>query len=240
MSAAALAELGRQLLVDAGPAADVLEILGEDIENSHRPVVIRKARQGYQAYRQMLHYYAVKNLLDYLDTHPSATCDSLSTELSGPRERNWVNLGGQLMPAGDVDQLRADIRATKLDSWFAIHQRYDALWHAYPAAQQRHAFATLLALLGVPRLDEPTLQAALDEAIRIQDYVCDQVYRSRQKDYEGAFRRVTFRNDKEMEAVLGRAEDNSFVKQVRDETAKFRGRTQAARQRLGPQSGEST
>ncbi len=221
MSGVLLAERGRRLLLDAEPAADTLEILGADIENSHRPVVILKARQGYQAYRQMLHYYAVKNLLDYLDAHPSATCESLVTELSGPRETDWVNLGGQLVPAGDVDQLRADIRAAKLDTWSAIHQRYDALWHAYPAAKQRHAFATLLALLGVSRLDVPTLQAALDECVRIQEFVCDQVYRSRKKDYEGAFRRVTFRNDQEMEAVLGRAEDNGFVKQVREETAKF-------------------
>ena len=75
-----------------------MEVLGENMENSRRKVVIRKVREGYHAYRQMLHYYAVKNLLDYMAANPAATLDSMAEQLAGPRERNWVNLGGQLVP----------------------------------------------------------------------------------------------------------------------------------------------
>jgi uncharacterized protein YlbG (UPF0298 family) len=46
--------------------------------------------------------------------------------------------------------------------------------------------------------------------------LCDQnaqeIYRSRKKDYEDSFRKIVYRNAEEMEAVLGRPEDNSFVK----------------------------
>ena len=43
------------------------------MEYSRRKVVILKARQAYHAYREMLHYYAVKNLLDYLEANPKPT-----------------------------------------------------------------------------------------------------------------------------------------------------------------------
>jgi hypothetical protein len=231
--AAQLATLGRQWLQARDDRVRELEVLGEGLENSPRPTVILKARQGYQAYRQMLHSYAVRNLLDYVDAHREATLESLHAALAGPRQSQWTNLGGQLVPAGEVDRLRADVRVGKLRTWPEIHQRYDELWQAYPEQKQRHALATLLHVLGVPRLTAATWRAALDEAVRIQEYVRDQVYLSRKKDYDNAFRTLTYRNPAEQAAVLGMPEDNGFVKQVRAETDAFAHRVAAARTRLG-------
>ena len=61
----------------------------------------------------------------------------------------------------------------------------------------------------------------LDEAIRIQTYVCEQVYLTRKKDYQNSFRQMTFESAAEMESVLGSVEDNAFVGQVRSETDAF-------------------
>jgi hypothetical protein len=58
--------------------------------------------------------------------------------------------------------------------------------------------------------------------VRIQEYVCEQVYCSRKKDYDDPFRQTTYRNAAEMAAVVGTAEDNSFVKQVARETEAFK------------------
>lgn len=41
------------------------------------------------------------------------------------------------------------------------------------------------------------------------------------KDYTNAFRGITYRNDAERDAVLGRVEDNSFIKTSKNETAAF-------------------
>lgn len=49
-------------------------------------------------------------------------------------------------------------------------------------------------------------------------YVCEQVYKSRKKDYENVIRNSTFRNLEERDAVNGKLDDNSFVKQIRKET----------------------
>jgi hypothetical protein len=227
----ALARLGRELLEAPDQRTAGLEVLGERMENSRRKVVIRGVRRGYHAYRRMLHYYAVKNLLDYLVEHPQATRASLGRALAGPRQRNWINLGGQLVAAEDVDALRADIASGKLDGWPAIHARYDELWQDYPLARQRHALATLLELLEVKSLDKAAWNDALDEAVRIQEMIRDEVYRSRKKDYDNPFQQMTFRNSDEMKAVLGTAEQNSFVQQVRDETESFRQRVESVRRR---------
>ncbi len=228
--------LGRRMLQAEQDQTAGLEILGENIENSSRKVVIRKARQGYHAYRQMLHYYAVKNLLDYLRANSTATLASMLEELAGPRQRHWVNLGGQLVPDPDVDSLRADIRTGRLESWAQIHQTCDAFWAAYPLQKQRHALATLLELLGSARqadprspLEKEAWLAALDEALRIQEHIRDQVLLTRRKDHANRFRQMTFRNPAEMRAVVGTAETNSFVSLVARETEQFKQSVESAK-----------
>jgi len=190
-----------------------------------------KARQGYHAYGRMLTYYAVGNLLDWMDAHPEADFATMAEALDGPRETRWMNLGGQLMRRADVDALRDRIRNGDLDSWDAIHDAYDALWAAYPEAKQRHAFATLRDLLGLEALTTEAWQQALGEAARIQEEIADQVYATRKKDFDSPFRRMVYETDEEMAAVLGTIEDNSFVRQTREDTERFAARAAAARER---------
>jgi hypothetical protein len=217
-SAADLAALGRKLLSGPPAETDGLEVRAEGVENSDRMVVILKVRAAYHAYRQMLHYYAVKNLLAYMKDNPSATLQSMAAALAGKRQRQWTNLGGQLVMAEDLAQLKADIKSGGLQTWTAIHEAYDKLWQKYPLDKQRHALATLLALLGADSLTPQAWAAALDEAVRIQQYVADQTYLSRKKDFDSPFRQMSYGSPDEMAAVLGTAEGNSFVKQVRKET----------------------
>jgi len=205
------------LMVNTGGSPDV-ELTAEGMEKSKRKVVIFKAQQAYGAYRDMLHYYAMKNLLQYRTDHPEATFSSMCTELKGERITGWVNLGGQLMPAEQVDTLRADIGSGRLITWEEIHQRYDSLWEAYPVEKQKHAFATLQTLYGTDRLTEEQWQSAIDKAVVIQQYICDQVYLSRKKDFDDPFRKITYRNAAEMKAAIGTVDDNEFIQQVRAET----------------------
>ena len=74
-------------------------------------------------------------------------------------------------------------------------------------------------------------EAALDEAVRIQQYIAEQTYQTRKKDFDGAFRQITFDTPAEMSAVLGTAEENSFVTQVREETAAFAEQVNDAKRR---------
>ncbi|MBN1845913.1 MAG: DUF4954 family protein [Sedimentisphaerales bacterium] len=226
-----LVNLGRKLLTGPAEALRGLEILGEGMEKSSRKVLILKAAGAYRAYGQMLLYYAVKNLIDYLSAHAEADFAALQNALQGTRLRDWVNVGGQLMPAGEVDRLRADVAAGRLARWEDIHQRYDDLWSEYPRQKQQHAFAVLAELHGGDGLSREQWLEALAQAVQIQEYICDQVYLSRKKDYDNPFRQATFRHAEEMTAAIGTVDDNDFVKQVRQETEQFRQLAAAMSQR---------
>jgi hypothetical protein len=230
-SAEETAALGRSLLNGDGKALARLEVLGENLEKSERPAVILKPFEGYQAYREMLLYYAVKNLLCWMEAHPDASFAQMRESLQGPRIRHWVNLGGQLMHAEDVDQLRADIREGRLQTWQQIHDRYHHLWQRYPLDKQKHAWGTLCALYGRDPINAEQWEEALRRAVQIQLLICRRVYESRKKDYDNPFRQATYRNMEEMLAVIGPLEENDFVKRVRQETEKFQAVAEAVLRR---------
>ncbi len=215
-----LIRLGRTLLTDAG-AVEGLQVFGENMEKSSRDVVIIKPYEGYQAYTDMLFYYAVKTLMPCVQAD-GQTFAGMADELKGPAARRWVNLGGQLIPDEDVLQLRNDIGSGTLTTWADIHNRYDQLWQAYPLEKQKHAWQTLRVLFDTETLSADQWLAALDKAAAIQDTICEQVYISRKKDYDNPFRRATYRTAEEMTAAIGTIEDNSFVKQVRADTQQFK------------------
>ncbi|HLN56849.1 MAG TPA: DUF4954 family protein [Bacteroidales bacterium] len=226
-----LAESGRNLLNGEKSIVDGLKVTGENMENSRRGQIVLKPYEGYHAYRQMLHYYAIKNLIAYFDANPSAGFSSMKDELKGKRQMDWVNLGGQIMQRKDLDQLRADICSGKLKTWREIHKRYDRLWQRYPSDKQKHAYAVLCNILGTEDLTSSQWSDALDEGVAIQQYIADHVYSSRKKDYDNPYRFITFRNPEEMKAAIGNVDENSFIVQVRDETREMRRKVEEIRRR---------
>ncbi|MCD4818187.1 MAG: DUF4954 family protein [Candidatus Cloacimonetes bacterium] len=217
-----LATIGRKLLSESEDEINKLEVHGENMEKSKRKVVILKVFKAYQAYSDMLHYYAVNNLIIYLENNPNANFSSLIITLKSKHETNWVNLGGQLISQKDVEQLRSDIGTGKLTTWEEIHDRYDALWEKYPLEKQKHAFTTFCEITGTDKPSNEQWMSALVKVEKTQEYIRDQVYITRKKDFDNPFRQATYRNFAEMTAAIGTIEDNGFVKQVRQETKDFK------------------
>ena len=176
-----------------------VEVLAYGMEKGKRPVRVLKAAQGYQAYEDMLIYYAMNTL----------TNDGQSTTLpeaslaEGEREREWVNLGGQLVPQRELDKLIGQIENGEVNSWQQIHERYNQWWEEYPELCRRHAYHVLCHLNQCTTLSETLWQQYLQRYQNIQHFVSEQVKVTRQKDNENLFRRMTYRNEAEMDAVLG-------------------------------------
>lgn len=212
-----LAETGRRLLQGERCVVDGLTITCEDIERSHRPVHILKAYDAYHAYGEMLIHYAVNNILES-ETAVEELMKELVNYKAGSGQQ-WMNLGGQLVMTADVDALRRDICNGTLDTWSAIHNRYNELWKRYPADKLRHAMEALCHALGTDAMNGALWLQALDEAVRIERQMSERVYMSRKKDHDNPFRTSTCSNDAEVLAVFGKAEDNAFVKQMARDTA---------------------
>ncbi len=218
-----LRQCGKNLLDNDHDTVNKLEVLGEKVEKGHRKVVIDKVVKAYQAYGDMIIYYAVKTCIEYLEIHPDMNMETIVKRMCGQRLRKWINLGGQTMPEEHVDQLRADICSGVLNTWDDIHHRYNELWKDYQDEKLSHAYFALMFLYkdDADVLTEAMWHKSLDEAIRIQQYICNQVYESRKKDYDNEIRNTTFRNESEKRAVIGNINDVSFVQQIRKETEEF-------------------
>ena len=215
--------VGRKLLNDDPETAKRLEVFGENMEHGKRKVRILKHCEAYHAYGDMLLYYGVQNMVKYMDEHPGITLESLCDTLRSKEQREWVNLGGQLVNGDDVDALRHDINHGILNTWADIHHRYDEIWERYPLEKLRHAFSSLRFLYhekyGI--MTQELWVKLLQKASDVQQFICDQVYLSRKKDYDNPFRNATFRNEEEKIAVIGELEEVSFVKQIREETERY-------------------
>jgi len=213
-----LSAKGRQLLSGDRKVVDVLTVLGEGMEKSKRPVHILKVYDAYHAYGDMLVHYAMKNLLAQIDSKGSADfIKDIKGCAASTSHTAWVNLGGQLVMADDLDALRTDICEGKLDSWKAIHERYNELWSRYPEDKLNHAVHCLCDVMGVKVMTPDTWLQALAYGERIQRRIAEQVYMSRKKDHDNVFRACTCRNDEELKAVFGDVDENSFVRQMREE-----------------------
>lgn len=215
-----LRAIGRNLLENDPETVRHQSVFGEGMENSKRNVRIIKPYEAYHAYGDMLTYYSMTVAVNYLKEHPERTISELMGKVKGSRRREWINMGGQLVCGDDLDTLKADIKNGTLDSWTAIHQRYDELWNVYPEDKLAHAFQCRLFLLRESAEDysEKQWKEGLDRLCEIQQFICDQVYVTRKKDYDNEFRNATFRNEEERKAVLGEIDDQSFVRQIRRET----------------------
>ncbi len=213
-----LRKIGAELFAGDASVVDGLKVLGEGMEKSRREVVILKAYKAHKAYKDMITHYLINNVIAYLEAHPEADFEQMTAALSTERVKSWVNMGGQLMKESDVDALRADIGAGALDSWKAIHERYDSIWERYPMDKFNHAYACYCELRGLEKMTAEDWLAAIEDEKVVRRFICDQVRASREKDYHNPFRRATYRNQDEMIAAIGELDDNSFVKLINKET----------------------
>ncbi|MDR1239415.1 MAG: DUF4954 family protein [Treponema sp.] len=208
-----------------GTEADLPELPVRGLEQGRRETVVLKPRQALAAYRQMLRFYAVKTLALFLDSRRELTFEALPGLLGdgSPEERvrDWVNCGGQIVPAFRLDALRQDIREKKTGSWEAIHEAYETWFAGYPLDKARHAWAVLKLIRREAAGDRATFREELEGALETRRWISGQVYATRAKDFDNPFRIITYRNREEMDAVLGRLEDNPFIKLVREDEIRF-------------------
>jgi hypothetical protein len=188
----------------------------------------------------MLRFYAVKTLALFLAGRPELKFEDLPALLGSAdpenRVRDWVNMGGQIVPAFRVDRLRTEIREGILKTWEAIHSAYDQWSAEYPLDKARHAWAVLAGIrtraAGIPGsgamcpgaeriIGAADFKKELENARETRKWITGQVYITRAKDFSDPFRIVTYRNRQEMEKVVGRLDDNPFIRLAREDEQKF-------------------
>ena len=205
------------------------------LERQSRSTVILKPLRAAEAYREMLFYYGMKTVVYYLKKQSEAGLSfaQAAAELNGTeykkRIKDWINLGGQIVPAFRIDALQKDIREGKIKSWEEIHACYNAMAASYDKDRACHAGSILTFLYKDIFTNPETFKTVLEKTVEISSWIKEQIYLNRSKDLNNPFRSITYRNKAEMEQVAGSTEDNSFIRQVEENHRSFTEQAEALR-----------
>jgi hypothetical protein len=222
-------EAGKQLLEDRSQTINELEITGNCFENSKRKVVIVKVLQAYHLFKELVSYYAATQLYNYINKNKPPQIDAIKNAVSNNENVvSWLNVGGQLIPAQQVDALIKDVKNKKIKSWDELHQFYIQQGEHYELQKLQHSLEVLQEVEGVDMndIDAKTIINLLDKAVATKEWMAKAIYESRAKDYSNPFRKMVYDTEEEMNAVIGTLEDNSFIKEQREELDKFKKRVQ--------------
>ena len=208
--------LGEKLLEVKDPLIDTLEILAGDFENSHRKVEIIKITACYHLFKELIQYYAATQLVRFIELEDITHFDELLTRLPAQVSMaTWTNIGGQMILQSEFENFRQKIHSGEIRDWEDVHGFYKYQEGLYPQQKLAHALAALQKVHGTDLIKEgkATLKNLLRQSIITKEKLCQNIYDSRAKDYSNPFRKMVYENEPEMNRVVGRLEDNSFIRQ---------------------------
>ena len=219
------AQKGKELLTEQNKIVDELEIIAESFENSKRKTILIKVKEAYSVYTKMISYYGINQLIEFIKLNNFSSREELIKAIPPGLERNeWINVGGQLMTTSTVDILRDRVRTGKLKCWDDIHDFYTSEGKKYDVQKIKHALASLAEIknISLKKLDAVTLSSLLQEVIQTKEWITESIYSSRAKDYKNPYRKMVYESFEEMNKVIGKLEDNSFIQYQEKELKSFK------------------
>jgi hypothetical protein len=136
----------------------------------------------------------------------------------------WINMGGQLITASNVDKLKADIKRNRINTWTQVHNCYEKNGVDYSKDKLIHAYTSLLEIENITskQFTQEVFMQMLEKAITTKTWMGKGIYTSRAKDYANPFRKMVYESNDEMNAVIGRIEDNQFIQEQIAETDSYK------------------
>jgi hypothetical protein len=185
-------------------------------ENSKRKTELHKVPPAILIFKELIQYYGVQEILQHINNNKLADFAALKKTLSAKVQRSeWLNVGGQLIQKSEIENLKRNIKSGKVKSWVELHGFYKQKGASYTVDKLNHAYTSLLEILNItPRQFTPALlKELLQQALDTKEWMCKGIFDSRAKDYSNPFRKMIYDTNEEMNRVIGRLEDNSFIQQ---------------------------
>lgn len=185
-------------------------------ENTDRDTAIIKVPQALALYRELVQYYGTMQLFLHFRDNKMSGFDELKKSLSAKVQRSeWLNVGGQLIQKAEVEKGKRNIKSGKIKSWDELHQFYKQQGQAYAGDKLNHAYTSLLEVLHITpkQFTAEVFSNLLQKMIVTREWMAKGILDSRSKDYKNPFRKMVYDNMDEMNKVVGRLEDNSFIQQ---------------------------
>lgn len=183
-------------------------------ENSDRKIKVLKVDKAIRLFRELITYYSTFELLQHYKNNRFDSFESFKKSLVTKITRSeWTNVGGQLIKKSAEFKLKEQIKAGKIAGWEEVHNFYKEQGAAYDADKLQHAFSSLLEIKNITskQFTAELFKELLNDAITTRSWMCKGIYDSRAKDYSNPYRQMVYENNEEMNKVLGKLEDNSFI-----------------------------
>jgi hypothetical protein len=211
---------GKALLEDENFDIKSLDIKATGFEANSRPTKLVKVKDAYHIYKQLIIYYGTTQILKNIEAGNITSLEDLQS-LSTKRTE-WINIGGQLFSKSPFQNFLSSIEEGKVNEWDGVHQFYLDNGDSYHQQKLEHAYASLLEVVSSEKISSSQFDNLLQETIRIKEWMYQNIYDSRSKDYQNTFRKMVYDNGQEMEEVIGKLEDNVFINQQKEELERLK------------------
>ena len=212
---AKLLSIGENLLqTKTKKAIDALEVTVTGFENSKRKTKLVKCYDAYHMFEKMIFVYGMEAVLHYTENKKGkAILTTLQQTKIGTTHLIWTNIGGQLIPQKNVNDLITKIKKDNITSWDLVHAFYELESEKYISRRDHHALACLETITNTPlsKLTTTKLTDWIDNYFEIKKDITARIQNTRAKDYANPFRKMVYENEAEMNAVVGSLKDNSFI-----------------------------
>lgn len=221
---------GKKWLTSQPAAVDTMEILAPEFENARRKVRILKAGTAYNLFNHLLYYYGACCLMEWCQLHSIKDYKQWRATLPGTtRIASWTNLGGQLIPNDALAKGLQMITTGRINSWEELHTWYQAQGNEYAYQKAMHGLQLVQKSLGKEAMEPDVL---LSKGLQMREWLSKKAEESRQKDYKNPFRNMVYSTQEEMEAVIGKLEDNEFLKDDKAELSVWKKQAAQWRRKL--------
>ncbi len=186
----------------------------KDIENSSRKTEVVKVAQVLKLFKELISFYGTVELIKHIQRNEFSNFEEFKKSIPVKISRNeWKNIGGQLIPVADVIKLKIKIKDHKINSWNEVHDFYRQAGEDYEKNKMIHAFTSLCENENITskQFTADYFKNLLQKAVTTKTWMSKKIYESRAKDYSNPFRKMVYENLDEMNAVMGKIEDNQFI-----------------------------
>jgi len=211
----ALIKEGKKLLERNDPSLHSVPFMAEGFENSSRKVRVIKLLKAYAIYNELIIHYTIEQILASLKTGPFDLLEAFQKTLpENKKPASWVNVGGQLIHKSSLDTLISGIHLNRIHGWKDIHQFYLTEGENYPADKLHHSLDILWQVHGISikKVNRVDFKKLLQQSVVTADWISKGIFSSRKKDYGNPFRKMVYENQAEMDQVVGKLDENSFIK----------------------------
>lgn len=235
LSESEYAQKGKELLESNDVVLDEVEMVTEGFENAKRKTIIIKIKQAYFIFRQMIRFYGAMHLIKFIEENNTGSVEKLIASLPAQNKRNeWMNVGGQLIPVDAVDTLRKKVRDGKIRSWDQLHAGYSDCSKKYPQQKILHALASLAEIneMDLKKINAGQLNDFFAETLATKEWMTKAIFESRAKDYANPYRKMVYDSQEEMDKVLGKLNENSFINQEKEAYKNFAAKIAVLKKKL--------